>query len=325
MDIVHHTVHPIHSARATPPLTPVPLVETDVDAMMVDTPETQLDLDTIVHAVLQVVPGIDPAYLEDLIKLHALEHGEQVVEAVLHHIFDEIPVDAWDSQGSGKGTQNRDDGTALAHALELVDGVRGHQDAHTPDAHDAGGKSSPAQSRCLVCYEQISMVPTIQCDNAHRFCLSCLKGHATVQLGEQRSRIRCMEDCDSFFRPDDLRRVLPDHLASLFELLNQRFELKSAGLDYFEECPFCNWGCVMEVSLEESGVFQCYNVDVCGRVSCRLCKQEQHAPRPCEEADKEKLERHAVEEAMSRAVIRKCPNCPQGALPRSYDTVLRAH
>jgi hypothetical protein len=54
----------------------------------------------------------------------------------------------------------------------------------------------------------------------------------------------------------------------LWERLTQRKEVQAAGLDGWEECPFCEWGCVIENAEEK--LFRC---DGCGVVSCRGCKK----------------------------------------------------
>ena len=47
-----------------------------------------------------------------------------------------------------------------------------------------------------------------------------------------------------------------------------------AGLIGLEECPFCEWKCVLEASSEEDKLFRCGNEEGgCGAVSCRGCKK----------------------------------------------------
>jgi TRIAD3 protein (E3 ubiquitin-protein ligase RNF216) len=58
---------------------------------------------------------------------------------------------------------------------------------------------------------------------------------------------------------------------ALWDRLTQRKEVQAAGLDGWEECPFCEWGCVIEDAEEE--FFICENIDGCGIVSCRGCKK----------------------------------------------------
>ena len=73
-------------------------------------------------------------------------------------------------------------------------------------------------------------------------------------------------------------------------------------------CPFCDFGAIVEN--ENDKEFRCQNKE-CQIISCRLCRLESHIPLSCEEFRKEnKLSaKHAVEEAMSDALIQKCNKC----------------
>lgn len=57
--------------------------------------------------------------------------------------------------------------------------------------------------------------------------------------------------------------------------MKQQKEIEDAGLEGLEECPFCEWKCVIEASREEEKLFRCGNEEGgCGVVSCRMCKKE---------------------------------------------------
>jgi len=136
---------------------------------------------------------------------------------------------------------------------------------------------------------------------------------------------------------------------ALYERIKQRSEIEAAGLEGLEECPFCEFKCVIEASMEEEKLFRCGNDDGgCGVVSCRECKKVDHLPKSCKgtfffyifnsrvdsdrfyhiemEEDKVLDGRHAIEEAMcmstifsfleflpipsiARALMRNCPKC----------------
>ena len=71
-----------------------------------------------------------------------------------------------------------------------------------------------------------------------------------------------------------LKRILPVKLYELYERLQQQREIMQAGLEGLEECPFCEWKCVLEMSPEEDKLFRCGNEEGgCGVVSCRGCKK----------------------------------------------------
>ena len=79
-------------------------------------------------------------------------------------------------------------------------------------------------------------------------------------------------------------------------------------IDGLEQCPFCEFKAIFP-PVEGNGEFCCHNPD-CYMVSCRLCREESHSPKTCEELQQEKLakpERRVVEEAMSEALICNCP------------------
>lgn len=62
---------------------------------------------------------------------------------------------------------------------------------------------------------------------------------------------------------------------NLYERVKQQKEIEAAGLEGLEECPFCEWKCVLEASNEEEKLFRCGNeVGGCGVVSCRICKKK---------------------------------------------------
>jgi TRIAD3 protein (E3 ubiquitin-protein ligase RNF216) len=95
-----------------------------------------------------------------------------------------------------------------------------------------------------------------------------------------------------------------------------------AEIDGLESCPFCPFAIVIENPDEK--LFHCLN-DACKKITCRNCKRpvswppktgsitdhQSHIPKRCDEMDADdKLDRrHAIEEAMSNALMRKCPNC----------------
>lgn len=112
----------------------------------------------------------------------------------------------------------------------------------------------------------------VQCPEAHLFCNTCMLSYAETLLGEHNTNIKCMHQsgCTVPISRSELQRFLPKNLMDLWERLTQRKEVHAAGLDGWEECPFCEWGCVIENAEEK--LFKCQN-DGCGVVSCRGCKK----------------------------------------------------
>ena len=155
-------------------------------------------------------------------------------------------------------------------------------------------------------------------------------------------RIDCMDGsgCPALFPESELRRLLSDQSLHLYHRLKQNAELAEAGIDGLETCPGCDYAAVIDNPEEK--LFRCMNQS-CMRVSCRKCHKpvseicvcainadstQNHIPKTCEgmpnrigvfntdalseaESDKKLDKRHAVEEAMTGALLRKCPNCEQ--------------
>ncbi|KAJ2922966.1 hypothetical protein H1R20_g14140, partial [Candolleomyces eurysporus] len=165
---------------------------------------------------------------------------------------------------------------------------------------------------CGCCFSDILNGDVVHCPVGHVFCKGCLGHHASVQLTEQKSILKCMDTsgCNHIFNDSELRGNLPRDLFKLYERLKLRRELKEANIKGLEECPSCDWACVMEVSIEEEPVFRCENEDGgCGVTSCRSCKKKDHRPYRCEQD-----RRLAIEESMTKALLRNCPSCPNGEL-----------
>lgn len=173
---------------------------------------------------------------------------------------------------------------------------------------------------CGCCFSNYPFSEMAQCTDTHLFCTSCVTSYVSTQLGEQNSDLRCMDlsGCKMTFPDSELRRVLPEKLFGLYEHIRQRREIELAGLEGLEECPFCDFKVVMDADFEEDKVLNCQNEE-CGKVSCRKCQKEDHLPKSCEEMEEDKKldGKHAVEEAMTRALMRNCPKC-QKAFVKEY-------
>ena len=79
---------------------------------------------------------------------------------------------------------------------------------------------------------------------------------------------------------------------------------------YHSKCPKCDFQAIVP---ETESIFHC-PVASCGFESCRKCGEEAHIPLRCEEVEKkdETSARLRVEEAMTKARVRHCPNgCKQ--------------
>ncbi|KAA1474208.1 hypothetical protein DENSPDRAFT_840773 [Dentipellis sp. KUC8613] len=173
---------------------------------------------------------------------------------------------------------------------------------------------------CGCCFTPSPFDKMIQCPDAHLFCSDCVIAYAGTKLGEHNPILTCMDtsQCPLRFPDSELRRILPDKLLALYERVRQRREVEDAGLDSLEECPFCDWKAIVEADFEEDKVFRCQNEE-CMKVSCRKCKKEDHLPKSCEEVEQDKKldGKHAIEEAMTRALMRNCPRCNKAFIKES--------
>lgn len=163
---------------------------------------------------------------------------------------------------------------------------------------------------CGCCFTTNPFDVMVQCPDAHLFCKTCMISYAENRLGEYNPNLVCMDQsgCKLCFSDSELRRFLTPKLLELYERVKQRKEIEAAQIEGLEECPFCEYKVVIEN--EQEKLFRCERPE-CAAVSCRQCKKLDHLPKTCQEADKEKhLDgQHAIEEAMTAALMRNCPKC----------------
>ncbi|KAF9967302.1 hypothetical protein BGZ70_009997, partial [Mortierella alpina] len=166
---------------------------------------------------------------------------------------------------------------------------------------------------CGCCFDDVAPNRVAQCEDGHLFCMECSRRGAEVEIGYQRTVLKCMSaGCTSAFADSEAIKFLPSAVFKGLLRARQQQELKMAGLDSLVECPFCPYAAVMEN--ENDKEFRC-QARRCRKISCRLCKQLTHIPLSCEEHRKEQEKnsvlsaQHRVEEQMSQALIRECPKC----------------
>ena len=166
---------------------------------------------------------------------------------------------------------------------------------------------------CQCCFTDTPTPKSTYCngDDTHFFCLECARSNAKSQIELSRYTLTCMDGsgCKAEFARDQKRRFLDTKTINLLERLQQQAELRKADLTNLEKCPFCDYAAICP-PVEIDREFRCCMPE-CERVSCRLCKLDSHIPLTCEEYRKENglSERHTLEEAMTKALIRPCPKC----------------
>ncbi|PGH02350.1 hypothetical protein AJ80_08872 [Polytolypa hystricis UAMH7299] len=164
---------------------------------------------------------------------------------------------------------------------------------------------------CQCCFSEFPLVGMIPCmgDTVHFFCPTCVKSHAETEIGLLRYKLKCfaMDKCEAEFGKATLANVLGKKMMRTLDDLQQQDEIAQAGIEGLHSCPFCDFKAICP-DVESDREFRCQRED-CRKVSCRLCNLESHVPQTCEEAkDKGHPARQRVEEAMSKALIRTCPN-----------------
>ncbi|KAL4787889.1 hypothetical protein BJX76DRAFT_248307 [Aspergillus varians] len=166
---------------------------------------------------------------------------------------------------------------------------------------------------CQCCYSDVPANRCLPCEGIelHLFCFTCIRRSADTQIGLMKYTLQCFDvsGCQAPFSRSQLKEVLGSLTMEKLDSLQQEYEIQQAGLEGLEDCPFCSFKAVLP-PVEEDREFRCENSS-CKVVSCRLCKEKSHIPMTCEEFRKDNglSERHRVEEAMSNALIRKCPKC----------------
>ncbi|KAK8861257.1 hypothetical protein IAR55_002076 [Kwoniella newhampshirensis] len=117
-----------------------------------------------------------------------------------------------------------------------------------------------------------------------------------------------MSGCQAAFPESELGRLLSTKSLGLYHRLQQARDLELAEIEGLESCPVCPFAAIVDDPNDK--LFRCMNEE-CGQVTCRKCRNKEHIPKTCEEtaADRKLDKRHTVEDAMSEALIRKCPKC----------------
>ena len=169
---------------------------------------------------------------------------------------------------------------------------------------------------CQCCFADVPMPKATHCNDAHFFCLDCALRNAKALIEQSRYELRCMDGsgCKADFSRQQRQRFLDPKLEGVLERLQQQAELRIADLPNLESCPFCDYAAICP-SVEQDREFRCRKPD-CEATSCRLCRALSHLPMTCEEYKKEQgiSERHIIEEAMTKALVRSCPKCQTSLL-----------
>ena len=166
-------------------------------------------------------------------------------------------------------------------------------------------------AECQACFDDLPINRQIHCHGEvpHYTCNSCIKIYIASEIGDARCNVMCTAGCGAGFEPAQLNRIDDKRLLEKLADLQQEQDIRNAGLENLEECPFCDYKAIMP-PIEEDFEFRCANPE-CEKVSCRRCKAPTHIPISCEQhaKDKKACSRHTIEEAMTAALLRSCNSC----------------
>ncbi|KAK4173608.1 putative E3 ubiquitin-protein ligase [Triangularia setosa] len=166
---------------------------------------------------------------------------------------------------------------------------------------------------CGCCFGDFPQNRMVHCsaETIHFFCCKCAKRMAETQVGLSKYQLDCMsmDGCQGTFNKSQKDLFLDEKLTLALDRIEQEAVLRIAGLESLETCPFCPYAAEYP-PVELNKEFKCVSEE-CGVISCRLCRQETHIPKSCEEVARENghSARRVIEEAMSAAMIRTCNKC----------------
>mmetsp|Transcript_31138 Transcript_31138/g.57954 ORF Transcript_31138/g.57954 Transcript_31138/m.57954 type:complete len:741 (-) Transcript_31138:1060-3282(-) len=196
------------------------------------------------------------------------------------------------------------------HALEVVQQeARDHEVAK--QLNEELAEHEGALLECGCCCGEYAFEALIQCSEGHLFCRTCLKSYIENTLfGSGKTRLACMssaagEPCPGTYSERFVETALPPLVYQKYQDAVAQEAVKAANIEGLLQCHAC--GYQAELSSDAGSVLTCPS---CAQQTCRYCQEEAHIPLRCSEVEKKAVTnvRVNVEEAMSEARIRICPN-----------------
>ncbi|GAA6048852.1 hypothetical protein JCM3770_003652 [Rhodotorula araucariae] len=165
--------------------------------------------------------------------------------------------------------------------------------------------ASGAYFECGCCFADVGLSQMIACAEGCQFCKDCARMNADSQIGMRKYVLPCMSTsgCTSTFLESEYPLFLPRKTVAALHKIKQEKEVDEAALEGLEKCPFCVFAMIIEN--EHERLFHCQHEG---------CRIKDHLPATCAEASEDaKLSTvHRIEEAMSEALIRRCPKAGCG-------------
>ncbi|GAA5986247.1 hypothetical protein JCM10908_006472 [Rhodotorula pacifica] len=162
---------------------------------------------------------------------------------------------------------------------------------------------------CGCCFGDTAISQLITCSEGCQFCPDCVRGNADNEIGLRKYVLKCMSTdvCPATFPESELVKCLPRKTLGALHKIKQEKEVDEAEIEGLAKCPFCPFAMIIDNPDER--LFLCRRPD-CRIVSCRDCGKRDHLPKTCAEMTDSELKLksvHHVEEAMTEALIRRCP------------------
>ncbi|CAH1128313.1 unnamed protein product [Ceutorhynchus assimilis] len=193
------------------------------------------------------------------------------------------------------------------HKEEILKYLEEKKDEAAKDRLEA--KQLGLMQNCSCCFDdEVMPLDILTCTGGCRFCRECIKRSSEVAFGDGKINFPCLSDgCNEVFSLQMLQNVLDPKLFSKIAQKQAVAEVKAAGLEDLESCPFCDFA---NIPAPEDKIFRCLNPD-CMKESCRLCKEPSHLPLRCDEVEKDEAvkARTFIENKMAEALIRECWKC----------------
>ena len=193
----------------------------------------------------------------------------------------------------------------------IAKSLKEQQEAEADAARDRQCVERGEIVECQCCFTDTPLPKSTTCPGGHPFCFECMQSNTKAQVELSRYQVLCMDGsgCKEAFSREEKHRFLDIKMLELLERLQQQADLRAADVEGLESCPFCDYAAIYP-PVEEDKEFRCL-MPTCEIVSCRLCRQVSHIPKTCAEYKKDQgvEERHVLEEAMTKALLKTCPKC----------------
>ncbi|KAL9063106.1 MAG: hypothetical protein Q9157_008413, partial [Trypethelium eluteriae] len=271
--------------------------------------------------ISELFPNIDVEYVSGLYEERVSENvnGDRARELIIDQLCEapSYPTKPDKQQIKRKQALN-DQGHANKMRRHQHDGqekiIDGPSD-RTEEENERLARKDGAMFCCQCCFTEVPTNRTVFCSGSpsHGLCWDCIRRYVNVEFGKGKYQFHCFgaEDCAAKFNwQNDFHEFINENILAKLWRIQQDEEIRLANLANVEECPFCGFQAICDQPTGSNKEFECVHPE-CGKVSCRLCHQERHAPLSCEEHRKNKKTdaRHTVEEAMTEALVRKCNKC----------------